>query len=132
MDITLVSHLGSAGSTTDANRASVARGPQPVAKPPAVDAGKVLVEKSVAVSAVEIAEAVQALEAAELPIPMTVRSEQATLELETIEPGAASGWRRVPFLGFSGPATITVLSPPSNCTAQRPPFEVGLAMCARP
>lgn len=75
MDITLVSHLGSAGSTTDANRASVARGPQPVAKPPAVDAGKVLVEKSVAVSAVEIAEAVQALEAAELPIPMTVRSE---------------------------------------------------------
>jgi hypothetical protein len=75
MDITLVSHLGSAGPTADANRASMTRGPQPVAKPPAVDAGKVLVEKTVAVSAVEIAEAVQALEAAELPIPMVVRSE---------------------------------------------------------
>ena len=75
MDITLVSHLGSAGPTTDASRASVVRGSQPVAKPLAVDPGRVLVEKSVAVSAVEIAEAVQAIEAAELPAPMTVRSE---------------------------------------------------------
>ena len=75
MDITLVSHLGSAGPTTDANRASMARGSQPVAKPLAVDAGRVLVEKAVAVSTVEIAEAVQAIQKAELPAPMTVRSE---------------------------------------------------------
>ena len=75
MDITLVSHLGSAGPTTDASRASMARGSQPVAKPLAVDPGRVLVEKAVAVSVVEIAEAVQAIQQAELPIPMTIRSE---------------------------------------------------------
>lgn len=75
MDITLVSHQMSVGPTTDANRASVARGPQPVAKPLAVDAGRVLVEKAVAVSAVEIAEAVQAIQASELPTSMAVRSE---------------------------------------------------------
>lgn len=75
MDITLVSHLGSAGPATDANRASMTRGSQPVAKPLAVDVGRVLVEKAVAVSTVEIAEAVQAIQAAELPIPMVVRSE---------------------------------------------------------
>jgi hypothetical protein len=72
--------------------------------------------------------------AAEGPIvvSMTVRSEQATLELETIGPGEASGWRRIPFQGFSGPATISVVSPRGNCTALRRPFEVELAMCARP
>lgn len=75
MDITLVSHLGSVGPTTDAGRASMARGPQPVAKPPVADAGRVLVEKAIAVSAVEIAEAVQAIQEAELPTPMAVRSE---------------------------------------------------------
>ena len=75
MDITLVSHLGSVGPATDANRASMARGSQPVAKPLAADVGRVLVEKAVAVSTVEIAEAVQAIQKAELPVALVVRSE---------------------------------------------------------
>lgn len=75
MDITLVSHLGSSGPAMDANRASMARGAQPVAKPPAVDASKVLVERAVAVSNVEIAEAVQAIQKAEVPTTLAVRSE---------------------------------------------------------
>ncbi|HEX5957501.1 MAG TPA: hypothetical protein VFY92_02445 [Hyphomicrobiaceae bacterium] len=75
MDITLVSHLGSVGPTADAGRASVARGAQPVAKPLAVEPARMLVERAVAVSAVEIAEAVQAIEAAELPTTYLVRSE---------------------------------------------------------
>lgn len=75
MDITLVSHLGSAVSTTDASRASVDRGAQPVAKPQAIDSGRMLVEKAVAVSTVEIAEAVLAIQKAELPTATAVRSE---------------------------------------------------------
>jgi hypothetical protein len=75
MDITLVSHLGSAGPAADANRASVAKGAQPVAKPQAIDAGRDLVEKAVAVSTVEIADAVLAIQEAELPTTMVVRSE---------------------------------------------------------
>lgn len=75
MDITLVSHLGSTSSATDASRASMAKGAQPVAKPPAVDVGRVLVEKAVAVSTVEIADAVLAIQEAELPTAMVVRSE---------------------------------------------------------
>lgn len=75
MDITLVSHLGSAVPTADATRASMAKGSQQTAKPVAEDAGRVLVEKAVAVSTVEIAEAVQAIQQAELPAPMMVRSE---------------------------------------------------------
>src|SRR3546814_14153658 len=75
MDITLVSHLGSTSSATDASRASMAKGAQPVAKPPAVDVGRVLVEKAVAVSTVEIADAVPAIQEAELPTVMVVRSE---------------------------------------------------------
>jgi hypothetical protein len=67
--------------------------------------------------------------AAEGPIQvsMTVRSEVATLELETIGPGEASGWRRVPFLGFSGPATVTFLNRSSDCSPSRAPFEIELA-----
>ena len=75
MDITLVSHLGSAAQSADTGRTSMARGPQAVAKAPVTDVGRVMVEKAAAVAAVEIAEAVQALDKAELPVPMTVRSE---------------------------------------------------------
>lgn len=75
MDITLVSHLGSAAQSVDTGRTSMARSPQPVAKAPVADVGKVMVEKAVAVAAVEIAQAVQALDKAELPVPMVVRSE---------------------------------------------------------
>lgn len=75
MDITLVSHLGSAVPTADAGRASMARGSHSQAKPATDGATRVMVEKAVAVSAVEIAEAVQALQEAELPVPMQVRSE---------------------------------------------------------
>src|SRR3546814_10451432 len=75
MDITLVSQLGSTSSATDASRASMAKGAQPVAKLPAVDVGRVLVEKAVAVSTVENADAVLAIQEAELPTVMVVRSE---------------------------------------------------------
>lgn len=74
MDITLVSHLGSIGPT-DATRAPVAKGPSPIARPAVADAGRVHVERAIAVAAVEIAEAVQAVEKAELPVTFKVRSE---------------------------------------------------------
>ena len=75
MDITLVSHLGSVAPTSDAYRAPVAKGPQPSARPAVEDAGRVLVERAIAVAAVEIAEAVQAVDQAELPLTMKVRSQ---------------------------------------------------------
>lgn len=75
MDITLVSHLGSAGPTTDANRASVTKGQQTNVRPAVEDAGRVVMEKAIAVAAVEIAEAVKAVEQTELPQVMRVRSE---------------------------------------------------------
>ena len=75
MDITLVSHLGSAASTADAPRASASKGTQPAARPLVADAGRVVVEKAVATVAIEIAEAVQAIERSELPAVMKVRSQ---------------------------------------------------------
>lgn len=75
MDITLVSHLGSIAPAADANRASVTKGQQQIAKPAVEDAGRAVVEKAIAVAAVEIAEAVKAVEKAELPLTLKVRSE---------------------------------------------------------
>src|SRR5690606_14161143 len=68
-------HLGSVGSTIDATRASVTKGTQPAIRPLAADAGRVVVEKAVAIAAIEIAEAVQAIQRAELPPTMQVRSQ---------------------------------------------------------
>jgi len=75
MDITLVSHLGSIAPAVDANRPSMARGPQPFVRPVAEEGDGMMVAKAVAVAAVEIAEAIQAVDKGDLPIPMKVRSQ---------------------------------------------------------
>ena len=67
-----------------------------------------------------------------IQVSVTVRSEQATLELETLGHGEASGWLKVPFLGFTGPATITIVSPRGDCPALRPSFETELVMSCSP
>jgi hypothetical protein len=72
--------------------------------------------------------------AAEGPITvsMKVRSEEATLTLETLGPGEASGWRKVPLVGFTGPATISISSPTGGCPESRPSFETELVNSCSP
>jgi hypothetical protein len=67
-----------------------------------------------------------------IQVSVTVRSQRATLELEELGPGEASGWRKVPFLGFTGPATISIVSPRGDCPALRPSFETELVGSCSP